>query len=185
MNFSKTSCCAIADITGLGGHLTAKDAMISFCQQALLKPTKFGTANGAPGEIYSFYLFTAALGSYTKPYGKNFYDFIKQNNLGEVYESPVRDNKAFHKGRGNQVYIWTPDADAIRAWWEKHDPSTPSVIAAKRTVPLVEADDEEDEDDEDEECHDCGGDLDEDGYCVDDCNGEKADQDAEQDGCDD
>lgn len=131
MHLHKTSCCAVQDIGGLSTHQTAKAAMISFCQQAILKPPMFGRAAGARDQIYSFYLFTAAVypkGKYTgygrsySPYGKEFCDFIRDNNLGEVWESPARPNKAYHPDRENQVYVWMPNHVAIKAWWAENDP---------------------------------------------------------------
>ena len=70
------------------------------------------------------------------PYGKNFYNFILENKLGEVWESPLRPNKAWHPDHENQVYVWMPDHAAILAWWAVNDPDKTKVIAAttvKRT----------------------------------------------------
>lgn len=129
MNFQKTSSCAIQDIDKLSDHPTGLDAMIAFCQQAILKPPVFGRYTGRVGEISSFYVFSAAVGPGYPTYGKMFYDFIKSNNLGEVYESPTRPNKAWHPDHENQVYIFMPDQTALRAWWEKNDPSTVATVA--------------------------------------------------------
>lgn len=101
--------------------------MISFCQNALIAPPKFGRFVGRVEEISSFYLFTAAVGPAWRGYGQMFHDFIITEKLGEVYQSPLRPNKAWHPDHSNQVYIWMPDHRALKAWWKVNDPSNPVV----------------------------------------------------------
>lgn len=127
MNFQKTSCCAIQDIDGLMGHSSGREAMVAFCQNALIAPPKFGRFIGTRDEISSFYLFTAAVGPAWRPYGMTFHDFIKANNLGDVWASPLRPNKAWHPDHENQVFVWMPDHKALKAWWKMNDPSNPVV----------------------------------------------------------
>lgn len=142
MNFVKTACCAIQEIHNLRNHTTAKEAMTSFCQQALLQRPKFGNSIGVIDEIFSFYLFTAAIGSgyYDRSYGQDFYDFIVANKLGDVYQSARRPNKAWHPDHENQVYIWTPDHAAIKAWWVLNDPSKRQVTPMSVAVVEVPVD---------------------------------------------
>lgn len=134
MNLLKTSSCAIQDIDKLSSHYNPKDAMIAFCRQAILEPPKFGKDVGIRNEISSFYLFTAAVhpkgsgsGRPYQPYGKEFYDFIVANDLGVVWESPQRPNKAWHPSHSNQVYVWMPDHKNILAWWAKNNPEKGAV----------------------------------------------------------
>lgn len=140
MQLHKTTCCAIQDIDQLRIHATPKEAMISFCQQAILKPPMFGKSVGARDQISSFYLFTAAIYPQNRyrvtpsPYGQNFYNFILTNKLGEVWESPSRPNKAWHPDHENQVYVWMPDHTAILAWWAANDPDKAVPIEAAITV---------------------------------------------------
>lgn len=139
MILTKTSCCAIQDIDRLCSHATPKEAMIAFCQQAILQPPKFGGSNGRKDQISSFYLFTAAVypsrylgyGGCYRAYGKAFYAFILDNNLGDVWESPSRPNNAWHPDHENQVYVWMPDHAAILAWWAVNDPDTPGLPEVK------------------------------------------------------
>ena len=131
MNLVKTSCCAIQDIDRLSVHTTPREAMVSFCQQAILKPPVFQNAQdvGRPNSISSFFLFTAAVGAAYKPYGEAFYNFILENNLGEVWQSPLRPNKAWHPDHENQVYVWMPNHDNLKAWWALNDPDKTEVVA--------------------------------------------------------
>ena len=124
MVINKTSCCAIQDIDQLSAHGTARGAMIAFCQQALHHPPVFmgPTDKGRKDEISSFYLFTAAVSKRHPTYGQDFYDFIKENELGDVYQSPLRPNRAWHPEHSNQVYVWTPDLKALREWWKDNNP---------------------------------------------------------------
>lgn len=137
MNLLKTSCCAIQDINGLQFHPSAEDAMIAFCQQTLLKPPVFGKSVGRPNEISSFFLFTAAVKPSYKPYGRDFKAFIETNKLGEVFESPLRPNRAWHPEHYNQVYVWMPDHTALKAWWAVNDPSV-KVVSLNVSVPVPE-----------------------------------------------
>ena len=133
MNLVKTSCCAIQDIDHLSVHTTPKEAMISFCQQAILKPPMFGRDIGVRDQISSFYLFTTAVGTAYRPYGQAFYDFTVKNNLGEVWQSPLRPNKAWHPDHENRVYVWMPNHANIKAWWVVNDPDKTEVVAAVKT----------------------------------------------------
>lgn len=157
MNFQKTSCCAINDIDRLQDHKNAKDAMIAFCQQALLTPPKFGVYTGVRDEIFSFYLFTAAVGPSYRPYGQEFHDFIIENKLGDVWASPLRPNKAWHPDHSNQVWVWMPDKDAIKKWWAENDPT--KVTAAKVEPKVIPQ----------PPCS-CGADVDTDGLCSEGCD---------------
>lgn len=123
MDFKCTDCCAIQEITNLSSHESGEDAMEDFCRQTIGKGyVKFVTRK-EEDVLYSFYLFTAAVehdgsDNWAGPYGKNFYTYIKEHNLGECWESPVVPNRAFHKDHSNQVYIWIPDHEALKAWYK-------------------------------------------------------------------
>lgn len=136
MNLYKTQCCAIQEIGGLSYHADAEDAMIAFCKQVFVGKVKFGTANARSGTIYSFYLFTAAVGEhYRVSYGSNFEEFIKENGLGKVWASPKIKNLAFHSDHSNQVWIWMPDYKALKEWWEaKLEANKPKAKAKAKKV---------------------------------------------------
>lgn len=121
MVITKTSCCAIQDIDRLSDHKDARSAMRAFCDQALTSPPIFmgPTDRGRTDEISSFYLFTAVVRK-GLTYGEDFYQFIKDNDLGEVYQSPTRPNKAWHPDHHNQVYVWMPDKNALKRWWKEN-----------------------------------------------------------------
>jgi hypothetical protein len=103
--------------------------MKEFCRMAIAKPCNFHGTFSDSGSLYSFYLFTAALETqddsvkhsrkYPK-YGQKFAAFIKDNGLGDVWESPARVNQAFHSDHSNQVYIWMPNHNAVFEWWERN-----------------------------------------------------------------
>lgn len=133
MHIKNTSSCAIQDISGLCTHATPEDAMISFCQQSILQRPKFGRGGGLGREnaVFSFYVFSAAVGTRYKPYGQAFYDFIVKHNLGTVWQSPRRPNKAWHPDHENQVYVWMPDYAVLKAWWSVNDPAKQPVAPVK------------------------------------------------------
>lgn len=120
MNFNKTGCCAIQEIVQLSGHIDPLTAMESFCKQNFAAPPRFGGAIARNDALYSFYLFTAALGGYNRAYGEQFATFIEEHKLGEVWASPAIRNNAFHEDHANQVWIWMPDVKHLRVWWNAH-----------------------------------------------------------------
>lgn len=136
MEILKTSCCAIADINGLAGYSKQPEkAMDQFCKLQLAQRVRFGGGVGLPDQIYSFYMFTAAVwtpeqkkkykedwGYYYDrgDYGDSFAAFIKENDLGSVWESDLVVNEAFHPDHGNKVWIWTPNLKNLRKWWDSY-----------------------------------------------------------------
>ena len=103
------------EISGLRSHDSSADAMKAFCRQSLSQRVMYGCLQGAPDTLYSFYIFSAP--SFQK-YGANFASFIKEHKLGKVWGSRTIMNRAFHDGRSNKVWIWTPDTKALRSWWD-------------------------------------------------------------------
>lgn len=122
MYLRTTECCAIQEIDGLKGHADAKEAMLAFCKQNFGTGVLFKSQAAYSNSVYSFYLFSASLESGQKPYGKEFEEFIKENELGTVWASPKRVNHAFHPDHSNQVWVWMPDVTKLKAWWEKNKP---------------------------------------------------------------
>lgn len=55
-------------------------------------------------------------GKFPTKYGESLAALIKENNLGEVVESPVRRNRVNHPKHDVRVYIWTPDIDGLQAY---------------------------------------------------------------------
>jgi hypothetical protein len=129
MVFIRTASCAIQEISSLSSHPSSLDAMVDFCQQNLINygSVKYGSTIAMRDTIYSFYLFTCAVSKDGGPYfyegfnyGPNFARFIKENDLGSVLESEVKVNEAYHSDHANQVFIWSPNLKALRAWWDKY-----------------------------------------------------------------
>lgn len=138
MEMQNTSSCAIQEIVNLKHGKDAKSNMFSFCQQNLLPGIcKFFSArNGdlapltAHGEnIFCFYLFTANVEYAT--YGQDFAKFITDHKLGKLITTEALPNVAYHGGGKCQAWIWTPDAKALRAWYEAEKAARK---AAKKSV---------------------------------------------------
>lgn len=133
--------------------------MTTFCTFVFDKTTrvKFRTCPGKENELYSFYLFTAAVETPStpkilprnnyyyppvyRPYGSDFAEFIRTNKLGEVIESPKVVNKAFHSNHSNQVWVWTPNRDALKQWWDKEKAKDASRMAKPSKTFSVNLDD--------------------------------------------
>jgi hypothetical protein len=116
--------CSIQQIHELKVHATGEEAMVAFCKLNLAKPVRWKLENAMYAKkLYAFYVFSSPLslnGTYTHgKYGANFRKFIEDNKLGTVWESPAVKNDIFHPDHANRIWIWMPDNDAVRAWWEK------------------------------------------------------------------
>ena len=131
MVIASTKCCAVFEIHQLSSYKSAEEALSAFCAQAIPAPPKFhdGT-HGSVGELSSFYFFTSAVShdgqraagifsNGNRLYAKEFMELIRREQLGEVWESPTRVNKAFHAQNSNQIYVWMPDNTRLKAWWAK------------------------------------------------------------------
>jgi hypothetical protein len=86
------------------------------------KPRYHGYDFQAVGQLYCFYLFTAALTSYSRPYGAEFAAYILTHKLGKVAEAPAVQNEAFHPDHKNQAWLWAPDVKALEKWWDARKP---------------------------------------------------------------
>lgn len=127
--YRNTLCCALEEIDKLAAFDgNPKAAMVSFCQANLGRPVVWkirdpsGNDKGANGALFSFYFFTAAVYKGKVSYGAQFARFIAENGLGQVIESPLMTNMAFHTDHGNQVWIWMPDLKALTKWWKENQP---------------------------------------------------------------
>lgn len=113
------SCCAVQEIAGLshtGGDSHA--AMRDFCKIELDRSFR---------GLYTMYIFTGVLEHtcgepiYGGPdYGPNFAKFIKEHGLGEVVAGKPEFNRVNHPTHLVQGWIWTPDVEAVKAWWSKN-----------------------------------------------------------------
>ena len=146
--FNSTKCCAYSEITGLSSHTTPKDAMITFCRANLNQAESrvmYHTAPSTQNRLYSFYLFSAAIATPTRKdtylsnigddYGSKFAKFILENKLGEIVESPLRPNMAFHEDHSNKIWIWATDQGMIEKWWEAEKKSN-AILKAEQEKAL-------------------------------------------------
>lgn len=143
MTLHDTHCCGVQEIHNLSLDPSAEASMVSFCKQNLgTKRVKFQGDPAFAGTIYSFYIFTAAVydthhipyNDYRmyQPYGKEFAEFIRKNKLGNVIEAPALTNDAFHPDHKNQVWVWMPNLENLRAWWEAYQEEHPTNRGVKK-----------------------------------------------------
>lgn len=100
----RTSCCGVRDIDDLSYNRTAKESMLAVCEMFYNEDMQ-----GA------FCLFT---GTTRGKYAKRFRDYIINNGLGEVIETPAKINP--NSGNRLKAYLWTIDQDGLAVWWEKN-----------------------------------------------------------------
>ena len=117
--------------------------MYAFCKANLSQGESrvmYHTSPSTQNRLYSFYVFTAAVASPNRgdtsylskvgeDYGSKFAKFILDNKLGEITESPIRQNQAFHEDHSNRLWIWAPDQKMIEKWWEAEKKSNSSLKA--------------------------------------------------------
>jgi hypothetical protein len=98
--------------------------------------TKFGGTHHQDGHtLYSFYIFSAAVDHDGSPlhgseraYGHNFAQFIRDNELGKVWETDHVANEAFHPDHSNKLWMWAPDEKALYKWREANVPVPPKPV---------------------------------------------------------
>ena len=136
MMMHDTGQCGVQEICGLSFYgKDAERAMLEFCKLNIAAENthhRYGSCYYAGYRLFCFYLFTAASEEqgYAK-YGTAFADYIKEHQLGDVVGTPKTVNRAFHPDHSNQAWLWTPDEDALRAWWDEHKPPIPPSTGAK------------------------------------------------------
>jgi hypothetical protein len=135
MEFKDMSACAMQELANISEDKDALDSLTKFCLHNLgeARP-KWGISLARKGSLFAFYIFSGAVshdGSaaayktqsycgrrYNDLYAKEFADLLRENKLGEVWESPVIKNTVFHPDHANQMYVWMPDIEALNAWWK-------------------------------------------------------------------
>jgi hypothetical protein len=50
-------------------------------------------------------------------YGTEFAQFLIDNKLGEVSTVGPKRNKKHHRNSTAQVWLWSPNQEAVEAWW--------------------------------------------------------------------
>lgn len=123
------SSCAGSGISGLGSFDNPKEAMLAFCISELGSSTGFTAQHFAL--LTPFYVFIAGPevprdhpnGSHHSKlwvkYGTEFAAFIIENGLGEIATTPAKFNLKFHPTSTCQVWLWSPDQDAMVKWYKK------------------------------------------------------------------
>jgi hypothetical protein len=53
-------------------------------------------------------------------YGGKFEKFILANDLGPVTGSELRPNRLNHPNHIDKMWVWCPDFERLKAWWEPH-----------------------------------------------------------------
>lgn len=130
MNVSTYTCssCAISSITDLGTQPNALEAMKTFCSRELGAASKFSTSFL---KLTPYYIYCAGPevpasdphGSHHSKawvkYGTEFTEFILANKLGTIATLGQKYNLKHHPNTTAQLWMWSPDQEAMEAWWIK------------------------------------------------------------------
>lgn len=98
-------------------------------------PTKQDRVDGPPKYTqYNCGILLFALGSdhLKMRYAHNLSDYIQKHNLGRVFEMPEAPNP-LHSNRSGILFVWLPDWDALKAWWESQ-PVADKDLASKNQL---------------------------------------------------
>lgn len=116
-------CCAVHEIVNLSEHNgDSENAMKAFC--SYWSQNEYGARTKKLIDPGAFIIFTGV--EYDKEdcvdvgYGSAFAQYIKDNNLGVVVESPKRYNRRNEPDHQDQIWIWAPSFDHLREWYNKH-----------------------------------------------------------------
>lgn len=119
--------CAAAGIHDLGLCGNAENAMVEFCKRELI-PGVNSFSPYRPGvytTVAAFYIFVAGPEEpghgHSKPwvkYGTEFADYIASQQLGGITTLPAKLNSKYHPNTTCQVWLWSPDQQALQTWWE-------------------------------------------------------------------
>lgn len=139
MDINGTSVCSAQEICNIGttGAADGLKTLKEFCQKAL-------PYQGGYQKLYSFYIFSEAIrhdgtAQYSQygNYGKAFAKVLKDLDLGEVLETKIKKNKAFHPDYSNIFWIWGPDEDKLKAWWKENNPRGEADKKAQERIRLA------------------------------------------------
>lgn len=153
MYIRQTNCCAVAEISGLASHRSAVGAMKAFCKEQLQQKTydyrtgRYIYDRYEQDRLYNHYIFTGIVGykkgKSTPVYGPNFKAYIEANDLGEVVESQVRNNRLNNPTHMIKVWLWNPHIANLKAWHKKMSskvkPVKKKVVTKEMIVPVVPA----------------------------------------------
>lgn len=153
-----TGCCGVQEILSLSSMASAEAAMLAFTK-TIFKPSvsryTYGF-NAQKGYVtpYSHYTFTAAI--YGKeegkaeslldpefklwnPYGHKFAQYIRDHKLGDVSTTKPVVNALNHPDHRVQIWIWTPDIEALHAWHTQMNAASLAEEARKKFEAAEEA----------------------------------------------
>lgn len=117
-------CCGVSAIANLGSHKNAEEAMKQFCKAELVG---YGDAFVIPNV---YYVFTAGpevpagqpgSSHHSKAwvkYGTEFAAYIVEHGLGDIATLGQHLNLKYHPNTTCQVWLWHPNAKALKAWWK-------------------------------------------------------------------
>lgn len=138
------SACTTGSIASLGTQKDAKSAMLNFCKSQLISaPNRFDPPDASRFQtLISFYIFTAGPEEkghgHSQPwvkYGTEFAAYIRKNKLGKIATCPAKLNLKHHPKTTCQTWLWSPDQEAMEAWWTKQTTEKPKAKKVAKTAP--------------------------------------------------
>jgi hypothetical protein len=115
MTFTGYNCC-FGVINGI--YTAGPKEMIRFLKTACRVSTSLGGGE-RNSYIFSLHTNTAAV-----QHGDEIIKYLTENNFGTVIRMHVIKNEKWHKGQELQLYLWTPNWNAVHAFEAKAAPNT-------------------------------------------------------------
>lgn len=105
------SCCALAEIDGLGYSGGAENALLAMFQDS--------PYDDRTSWVSAIILFTGASArkSTQAEYAREFAAYIKKHKLGTVEQHTPTYNP--NSGKYVTLYVWLTNIEALKRWWKK------------------------------------------------------------------
>lgn len=149
MNIEQMHCCALNEISYLGNHRSPKSAMEALCKKSFRRQTynyysgRYTPTAEKVDYLQNHYIFTGIVGykrGVRKPqYAQNFAAFIKDNDLGVIIEGEERVNRKNNPTHIIKAYLWHPNVDNVKKWFEDNATNDELVKKAKAARALKKA----------------------------------------------
>jgi hypothetical protein len=121
--------CAVSSLSAVGSCKNPIDVLTRFCKQELGVIAEYQTAYT---KLACFYVFCAGpevkstekggtghSKNHWPKYGTELAQYIKDCKLGEIVTLGPKLNLKHHSTSTAQLWAWSPDQQAVEAWWTK------------------------------------------------------------------
>ena len=130
MQLRSTACCGLIEMYGMGTVDDPKAHLLSVCKSWWPAPQMPNMAHRwMIATVHGQYMFHGVVkytgskdGRYSETAAENLAKYIRRHKLGTVVGSKPAANRVNHPDHILRVFVWNPDVDAMKAWYQKNCP---------------------------------------------------------------